>query len=143
MSTFHPQLPVELKLRIDWSELDLFGHVNNVAILKYIQAARVSYWEQIGLMSQYETTGIGPMLASTSCEFRKPLFYPGSISVRTGIETIGNTSFVLKHIILNEKGEPAAEAKDVVVVYDFAKGVKSPFTAMLREAVESVEKKKL
>jgi hypothetical protein len=41
---------VKLELRIDWSEIDLFGHVNNLAILKYIQAARVNYLEKIGLM---------------------------------------------------------------------------------------------
>lgn len=143
MSNDHLHLPVELKLRIDWSELDLFGHVNNVAILKYVQAARVNYWELIGLMEQYETAQIGPMLASTSCEFRRPLFYPGDIIVRTGIESIGNTSFVLKHIILNENGEPAAEARDVVVVYDFVNGRKSPFSNELREAAERVEKRKL
>ena len=29
-----------LTLRIDWSELDLLGHVNNVAISRYFQAGR-------------------------------------------------------------------------------------------------------
>lgn len=32
-----------LELRIDWSEMDLFGHVNNVAFFKYVQASRVNY----------------------------------------------------------------------------------------------------
>ncbi len=41
---------VKLDLRIDWSEIDLFGHVNNLAILKYVQAARVNYLELIDLM---------------------------------------------------------------------------------------------
>ncbi|MCE3258723.1 MAG: hypothetical protein K0S12_364, partial [Bacteroidetes bacterium] len=33
----------EIKIQLDWSEMDLFGHVNNVAYFKYIQAARVNY----------------------------------------------------------------------------------------------------
>ena len=37
--------PVRLHLRIDWSEMDVFGHVNNVMFMKYVQAARVHYWE--------------------------------------------------------------------------------------------------
>jgi hypothetical protein len=27
---------LKLELRIDWSEIDLFGHVNNLSIQKYI-----------------------------------------------------------------------------------------------------------
>ncbi len=42
--------PLKLRLRIDWSEIDLFGHVNNVATLKYVQAARVNCLEALGLM---------------------------------------------------------------------------------------------
>ena len=61
--------PVKLELRIDWSELDYFGHVNNVSFFKYIQAARVNYWDQIGLTKSHLETHIGPMLASCKCDF--------------------------------------------------------------------------
>ena len=37
----------KLDLRIDWSEIDSFGHINNIAIMKYIQAARVNYLESV------------------------------------------------------------------------------------------------
>ncbi len=41
---------VKFEIRIDWSEIDLFGHINNLAIMKYVQAARVNYLELVGLM---------------------------------------------------------------------------------------------
>ncbi len=41
---------VKFEIRIDWSEIDLFGHINNLAIMKYVQSARVNYLELIGLM---------------------------------------------------------------------------------------------
>jgi acyl-CoA thioesterase FadM len=31
-------------MRIDWIEIDLFGHINKLAIMKYVQAARVISW---------------------------------------------------------------------------------------------------
>ena len=34
-------LETHISLRIDWSELDLFGHVNNIAFHKYAQTARL------------------------------------------------------------------------------------------------------
>ena len=85
---------ITLTLRIDWSELDLFGHVNNVAFMKYVQAARVNYWEQIGLYKLYSDNKHGPMLASTHCEFKKPLFYPGEVIIHSQMEFIKNIMFL-------------------------------------------------
>ncbi|HBL78301.1 MAG: hypothetical protein A2W90_16405 [Bacteroidetes bacterium GWF2_42_66] len=115
---------LKLELRIDWSEIDLFGHVNNLAILKYVQAARVNYLEIIGLMQIQSNTKIGPILASATCQFRKPLFYPGQVMVYSNVNSIKNTSFIIQHEIRNDKSEIVAEAQDVIVLYDFDKNTK-------------------
>ena len=115
---------LKLELRIDWSEIDLFGHVNNLAILKYVQAARVNYLEIIGLMQLQSNTKIGPILASATCQFRKPLFYPGQVMVYSNVNSIKNTSFIIQHEIRNDKSEIVAEAQDVIVLYDFDKNTK-------------------
>ncbi|MDZ4759093.1 MAG: acyl-CoA thioesterase [Bacteroidota bacterium] len=124
-----------LTLRIDWSELDLFGHVNNVAFMKYVQAARVNYWEQIGLYKYYTERKHGPMLASTYCEFKKPLFYPGDIMIHSQMEFIKNSSFGIVHQIYNSHEELAAEAKDVMVMYDFISLIKMPFPEDIKKLV--------
>lgn len=136
-----PQSPLKLDLRIDWSELDLFGHVNNVAYFKYIQAARVNYWDVIGLSKMYDERQIGPMLVSCNCQFRQPLYYPGRITVETRMKFIGNTSFGFQHHILNETGDMAAEAEDVMVVFDFYNHEKQAFPVSLRATVEQLEGK--
>src|SRR5690606_14585195 len=118
--------PLKLPLRIDWSEMDLFGHVNNVAYFKYIQAARVNYWEISLLSALFTKIKIGPILLSTSCQFIQPLFYPGNIVVESGIEFIKNTSFGIHHRIRNGQNEIAAEAHDVIVTFDFNKNEKVP-----------------
>lgn len=133
--------PVELPLRIDWSELDLFGHVNNVAFMKYVQASRVNYWDTIGLTRLYDDTRQGPMLASTTCRFKKPLYYPGSIVVKARVDFIKNTSFGIHHIIVDHAGDVAAEAEDVIVMYDFNAGSKIQFPVDLRRKVEELEGK--
>ncbi len=115
---------VKLELRIDWSEIDLFGHVNNLAILKYVQAARVNYLEIIGLMQLQSKIKIGPILASTTCQFRKPLFYPGMVVIYTKVVAIKNTSFHFKHEIVNDNDDVIAEAQDIIVLYDFNKNSK-------------------
>lgn len=128
-----------LNLRIDWSEMDLFGHVNNVAYFKYIQASRVNYWESIGLVRIFEERKIGPILLSTSCQFKKPLHYPGNIVIQARVEFIKNTSFGIHHQILNEQNEIVPEAQDVIVMYDFNKNSKAPFPDEYRRVVEEIE----
>lgn len=133
--------PVKLPLRLDWSEMDLFGHINNVSYFKYIQASRVNYWEVTGLAATFEETKIGPILLSTGCQFIKPLHYPGDIVVEARMEFMKNTSFGIHHRILNSKGEIAAEAHDVIVTYDFSKNEKTTLQTEFRRAVERIEGK--
>ena len=130
---------VKLNLRIDWSELDYFGHVNNVSIFKYVQAARVNYWEQIGLTALHKNMNIGPMLASCKCDFKKPLFYPGEVTMLTRVDEMRTTSFSISHELINDKGEIAGQAKDIVVMFDFNKNEKVSIPTDLRKAIEKLE----
>lgn len=131
--------PARLQLRLDWSEMDLFGHINNVAYFKYIQASRVNYWELTGLAASFAQTRIGPILLSTTCQFIKPVHYPGNIIIQARMEFIKHTSFGLHHQVLNERGEVAAEAHDIIVNYDFAADSKTPITEEFRQAAARIE----
>jgi acyl-CoA thioester hydrolase len=135
------KFPLTLELRIDWSEMDIYGHVNNVMFMKYVQAARVNYWEQIGLTNYMQSDKIGPMLASTNCQFKKPLQYPGKVIIHTRMDFIKNSSFGLFHHLFNEAGDLCAEATDVMVLYDFSKNEKVNFLQDLRDKVKLLEGK--
>ncbi|APS38380.1 acyl-CoA thioesterase [Salegentibacter sp. T436] len=112
---------LKLELRIDWSDLDMYKHVNNISFMRYMQSGRINFWEASGIYEMYENTNMGTMLVSTHCDFKKSLYYPGKAIVKTRIDFIKNSSFGLKHLILNDINEVCAEGKDVVVCYDFEK----------------------
>jgi len=114
-------LETNISLRIDWSELDVFGHVNNVAFHKYAQTARLNFVDVIGLMELHKTQNIGFMVAETNCQFKKELLFPGNIQIQTKIDFVKNTSFALEHTMTNDAGDLVAIAKDVLVAFDFAK----------------------
>ncbi len=123
---------IDHTIRIDWSEMDLLGHVNNVQIMKYVQAARVNFWEMIGLYDIGEKSDIGVMVVSVSCQFKKPLFYPGEVRIKTSVSNIGTTSFRLVHYIYNDEDELCAEASDAEVLYDFNKNEKVAINLVLK-----------
>jgi len=128
-----------MELRIDWSEIDAFGHINSLAIMKYVQTARVNYLEKIGMLPLNAETGIGPVLASTSCQFKKQLYYPGKVLVSSVVDHIKNTSFHMNHAVFNDAHELVAEAHDVLVIFNFSKNTKHPIPEVFRERIQAIE----
>jgi acyl-CoA thioester hydrolase len=127
------------ELRIDWSEVDSMGHVNNLAIMRYVQTARVDYLERIGMLPLLSGTGLGPVMASVSCQFKRQLFYPGTVLVCSSVDQLKNTSFQMRHAVLNDRQEVVAEARDVIVMFDFGKDVKHPLPELYRQRIEALE----
>jgi acyl-CoA thioester hydrolase len=134
--------PSKLNIRLDWSEMDMFGHINNVMFFKFIQASRVNYWEISQFHKDYADKKVGPLLVSSACQFRKPLFYPGNIAVEARVDFIKNSSMGIHHRILNDKGEIVAEAQDVVVLFDFIKNTSVSIPQNVRQLIEEMEKRK-
>lgn len=110
---------LSLTLRIDWSEMDTYQHVNNVNFMKYMQSARVQFWQVTGLQEMYDKTKRGPMLVSTKCDFKHPLFFPGNVTIKTRVEYLNNSSFGLHHKLYDGDQVLCAEGHDVAVCFDF------------------------
>ncbi len=127
---------LSLQLRIDWSEMDTYQHVNNVNFMKYMQSARVQFWEVTGLAKLYEETKKGPMLVSTKCDFKNPLFFPGNVLIKTKVEFVKNSSFGLYHQLYNDDGVLCAEGHDVAVCFDFNKNQTFLITEDLRQIMK-------
>lgn len=73
------------------------------------------------------------MLVSTNCDFKRPLHYPGIARILTKLDKVGNSSFSLRHLILNKEDQICAEGLDTVVCYDFEKKCTFPVPDWLRE----------
>ena len=132
---------MRLELRIDWGELDVLGHVNNLQIMKYVQAARVNHLEKVGISQLHAKQNVGAILASIHTQFLKPLFYPGNVTVFSRVEYIKTSSFKIHYEIYNDKNELAAEAQDILVLYDFDRKHKLAIPSDLRKKFEEIEKK--
>jgi acyl-CoA thioester hydrolase len=94
------------------------------------------------LTKAHRETNIGSLLASCKCDFKRILHYQGEITIFSRVEFIKNTSFSICHKILNEKGEIAAEAQDIMVMFDFNRNEKVPFPAELKSKIEKLENRK-
>lgn len=132
--------PVTLPIDIAWGEQDAFGHLNNVAYLRYFESVRMHFLERTGILRSHAEQGIGVILASTQCDFLRPVHWPARLLVSTGCTTIGNTSFTLAYRVEDEQGQLVAQGTSVLVMYDYRAGHKVPVPATIREAIEQLHR---
>lgn len=124
-------------IEIDWSDIDAYQHVNNLAYFKYAQSARVALCAKAGIATSSATDKPGFMLASSECQFKAPLSFPGTIKVKSRITEIGNTSFQISHQILDNAEAVVADLKDTLVLFDFSKNTKASISNELREKLNA------
>ena len=132
---FKGELTTILTIPIDWAELDLFGHVNNVMFFKYMQASRLHFCEKIGLTSLNEKGKLSFMVASSRCDFKKPLYYPGKVTINTKAMWSKNTSFCQIHELLDDNQSVCSIGEDVLVLFDYTKNEKVVIAEELRRAM--------
>ncbi|MCG7535793.1 thioesterase family protein [Pseudoalteromonas sp. OOF1S-7] len=100
-----------------FSETDVLGHINNTALPVWFEAARTPIFKIF-------TPDLNPhqwklIVAKVEVTFKGELFYGQAVEVKTAIEKIGNSSFVILQQAW-QHGECCAEGRTVMVRYDFA-----------------------
>jgi len=88
------------------------GHVNNAVYSTYLEEAR------IGVLGDL----ISFILARVEIDFRSELRMGEEVEVRTRCSRIGTKSFDLAHVISASGGRVVAEAKSILVSYDYERG---------------------
>jgi len=57
------------------------GHVNNTVYFRYMEQARIGWFESL-LPRGDAWSKIGIVIVNASCNFRKPINYPGTVEVK-------------------------------------------------------------
>jgi acyl-CoA thioester hydrolase len=104
------------EIQVRWGDHDALGHVNAPKYFTYFEQARADWMRVHGLTIQ---TDQGPVLAKTSCAFRRPIVYPGDVRVEIYSSVPERLSLTTTYRILNENGTLCAEGEGIVVWFDF------------------------
>lgn len=78
-------------LPIRWGDMDGMGHVNNTVYFRYMEQARIEWFESLGYNTG-QNAREGPVIVNASCTFLVPLVYPGNIEVRMYLGQPGRSS---------------------------------------------------
>jgi acyl-CoA thioester hydrolase len=128
--------PVVLSVDVAWGEMDSFGHVNNIVFFRYFESARMAFLREIGFDDPALNSGIGPILASTQCVFRKPLKYPDTVLVGARTAEVGDDRFTMEYrIVSNARADVAATGSGVIVAFDYGANTKAALPDAVRERI--------
>ncbi|WP_439631481.1 acyl-CoA thioesterase [Gemmata sp.] len=142
----HPDLarfPVVVEQDVAWGEMDAYDHVNNVVYFRYFENARIVYLDRVGWMALKVATGLGPIIASTSARYRKPVRYPDHLFVGVRATDVQTDRLTFEYRLVSATcNAVAAEGQALVVSYDYTAGAKAPIPEPIRRAISELEGQK-
>ena len=130
---------ITVDIPVAWGDMDSFKHVNNTKFFKFFETARIKYFEEAGFIETMEDDAIGPILATTSCKFIKPLFYPDTVTVGTRVISIEPDNFMMEYIIVSKSKGVAAIGDSKMVVYDYKASKKTTLPDSVRNKVKEID----
>jgi acyl-CoA thioester hydrolase len=132
--------PLVISQDLIWADMDAFQHINNAVYFRYFEDARMAYMDRTQIVEYKNRTQIGPILASTRCDFRVPLTFPDTIQVATYIEDIELKRFKMKYIVYSEQlKKVAAEGEGLIVYYDYQKKVSCEIPEVILSSIKAMQ----
>jgi acyl-CoA thioester hydrolase len=134
--------PVVTACDVAWGDMDSYGHVNNVVYFRYFENSRIVYLDRIGWLISKLETGFGPIIASTSARYRRPITYPDRLLVGTRAADVQTDRVAIEYRLVSTKlNAVAAEGQALIVSYDYNSGAKCPIPQAVREALAALERR--
>ena len=102
-------------IAIRWGDMDAMGHVNNTVYFRYMEQARIAWFEAL-LPSGEAWARTSIVIVNASCNFRKPINYPGTVEVKVFAGEPGGSSLATYYELQVENDLYADGAATVVFV---------------------------
>lgn len=106
------------RIPIRWGDMDAMGHVNNTTYFRYMEQARISWFDAL-LPGRAAWDALQLVIANAVCHYLRPITYPGVVEVRLLTGRIGNSSVATYYELrVDDDPEPYATGEAVVVFVD-------------------------
>lgn len=127
---------IRVPIQIRYSDFDMLRHLNNAAYATYLEIARLHYLKKIFKENSVRWLDV---VASLTLNFRKPILPEHRPLVLIKCSRIGNSSYDLDYLIVDEEDNENiyAEGKTVQVFIDEQKNTTIPIPDRAREVLNN------
>ncbi len=124
----------EKELEIRWRDLDVYGHVNHVVFLTYLEEAR-DEWLGRALGDPAQVWDY--VVARVAIDYKRELSLADDVVLaRCRLDSLGTSSVRTHEELVTRAGEQAAVAEVVLVARDAETGRSRPLTEAERSALQ-------
>lgn len=128
---------------VRFSDVDVYGHVNNVKYFEYFQEARIAFILSLDepLFEPSQESAMRQVVVRIDVDYKRPiLFRPEPYAVVTWVTRIGTSSYDLACRILDGDGDETvyAQAEVRLVAFDTSTQRSRPLSDMERARLEAV-----
>lgn len=135
MSLFS-EYPIVHEQNVAWGDMDAFGHVNNVMYYRYIESARINYFDALNIFEQKVLT----VVASNQCKYLRPVFYPDQLKIAVRVDELRNSAMRMSYQLFSTvQNELVATAEAVIVCVDQENMQKAAIPEDIREKILKME----
>ncbi|MGO2479499.1 MAG: acyl-CoA thioesterase [Pseudoalteromonas sp.] len=132
MQSFIEQHPIHTKVNVAWGEMDALQHVNNVVYFRYFENARIDFLNQINLLGDLKTTGIGPVISENNARYKRPVTFPDTVLIGVSISDINKDRFMMHYTVFSEQQNAITTVgSSQVVMFNFKTGKKADLSETL------------
>lgn len=104
---------------VRYADLDPQQHVNNAAVVTYLESARIGYYQAIGIWDGVSIRQIGMVVASLHVDYLRPIRFGTKVSVGVAVRHIGNKSLRFRlQVIGTDDKTIFARSETIMVAYD-------------------------
>ncbi|MDE2491809.1 MAG: acyl-CoA thioesterase [Elusimicrobia bacterium] len=106
---------------VRFSDTDALGHVNNANYLSFLESARIDYLRRV--LRRLKVEDFGVIIARVEIDYKSPAYHHETLVVGCRVSEIGGASIKMDYRIEDKAtGRLVAEAKSVMVAYDYSLG---------------------
>jgi acyl-CoA thioester hydrolase len=113
------------RLAVRFRDCDSLGHVNNAVYLTYLEETRFAHWRSLGgelLDEGHDGRGIpAVILVRVEIDYRAQARNGDTLEIRMRVTGFGRSSFTYEYEIVDVNGRLIANAKSVMVMFDYDK----------------------
>ena len=121
---------------VRFSDVDVYGHVNNVKYFEYYQEARLAFMSSLGRDGDERRLGL--VVARLDVDYKRPImFRPEPYRVLTWVSRVGTSSFGLSSEI-RDGDVLLSKAQAAMVTFDLDTQKSRPLTDQERERLMTV-----
>ncbi|HEX6628006.1 MAG TPA: thioesterase family protein [Gemmatimonadaceae bacterium] len=105
----------DFKVHIYPSDCDSVGHVNHAHLLTLLERARWAALERHMTYDEYMRTSLWAVVRKVEASYMAQIFPGDDLIIRTGLASVGNTSFIVRQVAQNQRNVVVCDASIVYV----------------------------